>query len=148
MTKRILLCSVLVGLTGAAPALADDAGKLRDTLMQLEKGSWEMVKNKDVPGLRKYFADDAVLIMNDGARYSKEQFLKLIPDFKLASYAMEGMGDIVVLTPDAATLVYRITHTSAIKDGPAKKVTMLSSSSYVRRDGKWLSVLYQETPAK
>lgn len=151
MARHIWLSSILIGLAGAAFALADDAedrAKLRDTLMQREKDSWEMVKKKDLPGLRNYFADEAVLIFNDGARFSKAEFLKIVPDFKLESYAIEGTGDIVVLTPDAATLIYRITYTSAIKDSKVTKVTVLSSSSYVRRGGKWLSVLYQETSTK
>ena len=32
--------------------------------------------------------------------------------------------------------------------GTQATVKALSSSVYVRRDGKWLSVLYQETPLK
>jgi hypothetical protein len=135
---------LLAGLAGAA----QDRGKLCDILMQREKDSWEMVKKKDQPGLRDYFGDEAVLIFSDGSRYSKAEFLKLVPDFKLDSYAIEGAGDIVVLTPDGATLIYRITYTSAIRDSPLKKVMVLSSSSYVRRDGKWLSVDYQERAAK
>lgn len=151
MARHILLCSVLIGVAAATPGWADDAKdreKLRDTLMQREKDSWEMVKKKDVASLRDFFVDDAVLIFNDGSRFSKAEFLKIAPDFKLDSYAIEGKGEIVVLTSDAATLVYRITYTSAIKDGKAKKVTLLSSSSYVRRDAKWLGVVYQETSAK
>ena len=103
--------------------------------MQREKDSWEMVKKKDVAGLRDYFADDAVLTFSDGARFGKAEFLKIAPAFKLDSYAIEGPADIVVLTPDAATLVYRITYTSAIKDSKARKVTVLSSSSYVPFQG-------------
>src|SRR5262249_19601655 len=122
--------------------------KVRDALMRREKDSWEMVKKKNLAGLRDYFADDAVLIFNDGARFSKAEFLKIVPDFRLDSYAIEGAGDVGGLTPDAATLIYRITYTSAIKDSKLTKVTVLASSSYVRRDGKWLSVVYQETSTK
>ena len=87
---------------------------------------------------------DVPLIAGDAV----DNFLKITPDFKLDSYAIEGKADIVVLTPDAATLIYRITYTSAIKDEKPRKVTVLSSSTYVRRSGKWLNVFYQETPAK
>lgn len=151
IAKHVFLLGVVLGLVGFTPILADEAGdraKLRDALMEREKESWEMMKKKDVPALRDFLADDVVLIFNDGARLSKAEFLKLTPDFKLESYAIEGKADIVVLTPDAATLIYRITYTSAIKDDKPRKVTVLSSSTYVRRGGKWLNVFYQETPAK
>jgi hypothetical protein len=53
-----------------------------------------------------------------------------------------------MITPDVATLLYRVTYTSSVKGGPMTTVKTLSSSVYVRRDGKWWSVLYQESPIK
>lgn len=151
LTKHVFLLSLVLALLASTFILADEPGdraKLRDTLMEREKDSWEMMKKKDVPGLRDLLADDAVLIFNDGARLSKAEFLKLTPDFTLDSYTIEGKADLVVLTPDAATLVYRITYTSAIKAEAPHKVTVLSSSTYVRRGGKWLNVFYQETASR
>jgi hypothetical protein len=48
---------------------------------------------------------------------------------------------------DEATLQARMTYASAMKNAKASTMKALSSSTYVRRNGNWLSALYQETPA-
>jgi len=151
IAKHVFLSGIVLGLVASSPVMADvpvDRAKLRDQLMKLEKDAWEMSRKKDVAALREFLAGDAVLIFNDGARFNKAEFLKITPDFTIESYAIEGKEDIVALTPDAATLLYRIRYTSAIKDAKPREVAVLSSSTYVRRGGKWLCVLYQETPVK
>ena len=49
-------------------------------------------------------------------------------------------------TPDVATLLYRVTYASAMKDAEAETRKMMSASTDVRRNNKWLSGLDQETP--
>jgi hypothetical protein len=56
--------------------------------------------------------------------------------------------DLVVLTPEAATLIHRVTSTVSMRDKEPRRVTALASSTYVHRGGKRLNVLYQETPTK
>jgi len=146
--KNTFLLSIVLALMGVAPVQADDAAdraKLLETLMTKEKDSWEMIKKKDLLALKDFFGDDVILIFSDATRYNKADYLKLLPDYKLESYAIEGKADLLLLTPDAATVVYRINYTSEIKDEKPRKVTVLASSSYARRDGKWLNVFYQET---
>ena len=57
-------------------------------------------------------------------------------------------GPVRMITPDVATLLYRVTYTSTFKGGAPETSKVISSSLYVRRDNKWWSVLYQETPIK
>ena len=66
-------------------------------------------------------------------------------DYRLDSFTIEPTYAVRMLTPDVATLLYRVTYTSSVKGGPAQTVMTLSSSIYVRREGKWWSVLYQES---
>ena len=49
--------------------------------------------------------------------------------------------------PDVAVLVYRVTSRGTPRFDRAKTNKVLATSLYVRRDGKWTSVLYQETPS-
>jgi len=134
----------------AAPVFAEDGdrAKLRDQLMKMEANSWEMTRKRDVAGMREYLSDDAVLVFEDGLRYPKAEFLKFLVDFRIDSLSIDDKCDIIVLTPDAATILYRITYTSGVKNEPGRKVTVQASSCYVKRGGKWLSVFYQETPVK
>jgi len=150
-TRSTILLGILLTLVGTSPAQADDAAdraKLRDTLMEREIESWGMMKKKDVAAMKEFLADDVVLIFYDAVRLSKPEMLKLTAECKLDSFTVEGKPDIVMPTPDVATILYRITYTSAAKDEKPRKVTVVSSSTYVRRGGKWSNVFYQETLVK
>ena len=94
-------------------------------------------------------ADRVKLIFWDGTRFNKRQTLELMKDFTLVGeISIEPTYAVRLITPDVATLLYRVTYTSSVKGGPPQTVMVLSSSLYVRRDGKWWSVLYQESSIK
>jgi hypothetical protein len=132
--------------SGAMAQTADPAALLK-TLMDLEKESWQFVKDKNIAGMKDYMADDGLQIFSDGTRFDKTEFLKFMPDFRLDSISYDTAGEIKVWTPDVVTLLYRVTYASGVKDGKASTYKVVSSNTYVRRNGKWWSVLYQETPA-
>lgn len=133
--------------SGAMAQAADPAALLK-TLMDLEKESWQFVKDKNIAGMKDYMADDGLQIFSDGSRFDKTQFLKFMPDFRLDSITYDTAGEIKVWTPDVVTLFYRVTYASGVKDGKATAFKVASSNTYVRRSGKWWSVLYQETPVQ
>jgi uncharacterized protein (TIGR02246 family) len=138
----------LAGLAVPALAQSPEITKLRDGLMELEKASWGYMRDKNAEGMKSFLADDGLLIFCDGTRYNKRQTMELMKDFKLDSFTIEPTYAVRMITSDVATLLYRVTYTSSMKGGPTQTVMTLSSSLYVRRDGKWWSVLYQETPIK
>jgi hypothetical protein len=135
---------------GASTAVAQpiDTMKLRDELMALEKGSWDFMRDQNIEAMRGFLGDDSLWIFSDGNRYNKRQGLEMMKDFKLLSLSIEPSYAVRMLTVDVATLLYRVAYTGTYKGGKPETVKALSSSVYVRRDGKWLSVLYQETPLK
>ena len=145
---RFLALGALIGLTAALSAQAQspvtDHAKLRHALMQSEAASWEWVRTKNVAALTDYFADDALLIFGDGSRFGKPEFLKALPGLAMSDIAIDkATSGVIVISPDVATLLYRASYKSG---NTTYKVA--SASTYVRRGGKWLSVLYQETPVK
>ena len=150
IVRRSLLIGGALALARASTAYAQspDAMKLRDELMALEKGSWDFMRNKNYDAMRGFLGDDALLIFGDGTRFNKRQTLELMKDYKLDGFTIEPTYAVRMISADVATLLYRITYTSSVKGGPTHTVMTLSSSLYVRRDGKWWSVLYQETPIK
>lgn len=133
--------------SSAAVAQTADPAALLKTLMDLEKESWQFVKDKNIAGMKNYMADDGLQIFSDGTRFDKIEFLKFMPDFRLDSLTYDTAGEIKVWTQDVVTLFYRVTYASGVKDGKASTFKVVSSNTYVRRSGKWWSVLYQETPA-
>ena len=93
--RRSLMIGAALGLTAwssMATAQPADPAALLATLMELEKGSWQFVKDKNVAGMQNYLADDAVLIFGDGPRYSKAEFLKALADFRLDSFTIDPSG--------------------------------------------------------
>jgi hypothetical protein len=130
----------------AASAQQADSAALLATLLKLEAESWQFLKDKDVTGAKDYLGDDALLIFGDGTRFTKDEFLKAIPDIRLESITIAAGAEIRVWTQNAATLLYRVTYASAMKDAKATTMKAMSASTYARRNGKWLNVLYQETP--
>jgi uncharacterized protein (TIGR02246 family) len=139
-----------LALAGVSTAFAQspDVMKLREELMALEKGSWDFMRNNNAEGMKNFLGDDALLIFGDGNRYNKRQTLELMKDFALTSLTIEPTYAVRLLSPDVATLLYRVTYTATVKGGKPETSKVLSSSVYARRDGKWWSVLYQETPIK
>jgi hypothetical protein len=151
LLRRSAMLAGILGLgSGAIPALAQsyDTIRLRDELMGLEKASWGYVKDKNFDGMKGYLADDALLIFSDGARYNKREFLALMQDWRLDSFAIEPTYAVRVISPDVATLLYRVVYSGALKGGKPETSYVIASSVYVRRDNKWWSVLYQETSRK
>lgn len=149
MARRVLMTGAVMGLTGlSSVALAQpvDPANLLVALMELEKGSWQYVKEKNITGMQNYLADDALLIFGDGSRYSKAEFLKAMPDMRFDGITIDPRAEIKILRPDVATLLYRVTYASASKNAKAVTLKVMSASTYVRRGSKWWSVLYQETP--
>jgi hypothetical protein len=147
--RRRLIGGAALGFaawSSRAAAQPADQAALLATLMALEKGSWQYVKDKNVAGMQNYLADDGLLIFGDGSRYSKAEFLKALADFRLDSFTIDPKAEVKIWSSDVATLLYRISYVSAMKDAKAVTLKAASASTYVRRNGKWWSVLYQETP--
>ena len=149
MARRGLMTGAALGLTGwssMAAAQPADPAALMGSLMTLEKASWQYVKDRNLAGMQNYLADDGLLIFGDGSRYTKAEFLKALADFRLDSFTIDPKAEVKLWSPDVASLLYRITYASAMKDAKAVTLKVTSASTYVRRNGKWWSVLYQETP--
>lgn len=154
--RRSLMLGGALALAGVSTALAQapagapspDVMKLREELMALEKGSWDFMRNNNQEGMKNFLGDDALLIFGDGNRYNKRQTLELMKDFALINITIEPTYAVRMLSPDVATLLYRVTYTATVKGGKPETMKVLSSSVYAKRDGKWWSVLYQETPIK
>jgi hypothetical protein len=148
IARRTLASLVLLGLTGTAGrawAQWPDILILREELMALEKESWEALKVRDRAAMRRFLPDDALLIFSDGARYDKREMLDYMADYRLDSYDIDPQYAVRLVTPDVATLIYRVTSRGAARLDRTETSRVLATSLYARRGGRWWSVLYQET---
>ncbi len=145
--RRGLLAGTAVAMLSASALAQDDKAKLRDTLLALEIGSWQFTKDKNAAAMNGFLADDAVLLMADGVRYTKADFVKFT--FDVVSFAVDRKSaEILVATPDVAILLYRVTYDAGAKGAKPTTAIVAAADTYVRRGDKWQSLLYQETPLK
>jgi uncharacterized protein (TIGR02246 family) len=151
LLRRWLMLATVIGVSGYATVASGqpaDVAKLREELMVLEKASWDFMRDRNLAGMRSYLTDDGLLIFADGTRFDKQGMMTLMPEFRLDSISFEPDYSVRIISPDVAILLYRVTYTSAVKGGKAETFRVLSSNVYVRRDNKWSSLHYQETPVK
>jgi uncharacterized protein (TIGR02246 family) len=147
-TRRSLVLAGLLGLA-VPPARAQDkpdVAALREQIMALEKESWEYLRTRDRAAMRRFLPDDAVLIFS-GQRYDKDEMLAHMANYRLDRYEIGPTYGLRVIGPDAAVLIYRVTSRGATRFDRTATDKVLATSLYVRRNGRWRAVLYQETPS-
>ena len=149
--RRNLMLGATLSFISHSSASAENVGnrgKLAQNLMALEKDSWKYTAEKNLLWLRSYFAEDAILCFADASRYEKEEFLKILTDVKTEDVKVGEKWSLLQISPTVATLLYQVSYRNRMKNEATSLINSLSSSTYVRRNGKWLSILYQETPTK
>ncbi len=147
MQRCLSVTLVAVCLLAVGPQARSADDKLLDTLVTLEKQSWDMIKQRDAAGIHKFATDNFLWVFADGTRVQKKNLEQFLDGYELASYAVSD-AEVVSLNAGAAVLVYRVTYTGSEKGTKPVKQTALAMSTYVRRGEAWKSILYQETAVK
>jgi hypothetical protein len=149
LTRRSLALLAILGLASPVARAQDqpDIPMLRDQLMALEKESWEYLRTRDRAAMRRFLPEDALQIYADGTRYFKDDVIAYMPNYRLDHYEIEPAYGMRMIGPDAALLIYRVTSRGAARFYRTTTSKVLATSLYVRRNGKWRAVLYQETPS-
>ncbi len=125
------------------------AGELKEDLVTLEKGLWTAWGKADGEMFRKNLTEDHVQVVAGMETFTGRD--AIAAEISAGGCKVESFDfhDVKVrqLVPDVAILSYTATQ-EAICDGTKLPAKIYSSSVYVRKDGKWLSASYQETPAE
>jgi hypothetical protein len=109
----------------------------------LERRVWEAAKKKDADTLRSLCTQDYVAIISDGSQLTLNEFCMLFPLFQVKSYSLSD-ARLISLGPDAAILLYK-SKSETVVLGENEKAQTQHSSTWVRRNGEWRNVFYQET---
>jgi len=156
VSRVLLVCACVVSAVVPAAASAEaqvqnqvqnqvqsDAPLLAE-LTALERASWEATVRDDKEFFRGYMAPEFKGFFADGTVAGREEFLRTMDDFHLVTYSM-GDVSMMRINADAALVLYRASFEGVHKGKRLAQTTVESSSLYVRRDGKWLEIFYQET---
>jgi len=127
------------------PKTTDD--KLKSMFEAKVIAEWEAIKNRDKKAYGDLLADDYQGVEVDGqGERTKPQALLELGASNVADYTLWGFKEIP-LSPDAAMVIYESTIVF-----PPRSVVRLSrlyiSEIWVKRDGEWKELHYQETHVK
>lgn len=108
----------------------------------LERRGWEALSGLDGAAFYdEWMAEDGLMVFPDMV-LDKGQALAAIADAD--PWSSHQLSDVRVIeaSPEVAIVVYRATASQA----GAAEYRALMSSTYVRRDQRWLLILHQQTP--
>lgn len=121
--------------------------KLKEIFQAKVQAEWEAVKNKDKKAYADLLADDYQGVEVDGkGERTKSQALNELAAGNIFNYTLWGFK-VIPLAPDAALVIYE----STMQFPPTALVRysrIYISEMWVKRDGQWKELHYQETHVK
>jgi hypothetical protein len=119
----------------------------QDTVSEIvakENAVWQAAKEKDLQLFSALLGDDALMIFTSGV-VTKGEYLRSIAERNITSYALSNFS-VFIPASDTAIVLYEATITGVFHAKPVTSYKVREASVWVRRSGKWVAVLNQETP--
>ena len=144
--KTIFLIAITVfiafaaSLDGSAPT-----DSMQDQIVAKEREELDALKTGNIAAFANLLADEAVFLNPHGPS-PKADVVKHIADFKLLDYTIEDVRYVAV-GPKTGLIIYKLTQKAAA-NGQEFTSKAHISALWTERDGKWLCLFSQETPAK
>ena len=142
MKRRCMLLVFTLLPAGGIQAKPQDT--LQQRLIATEKRSWEAWKNMDAGFFRLFLSEDHMDVGGYGV-LSKTEVLKSIEQ-KVCAVSSYEVSDFrfARLSGDTAVLTYRAKQDTKC-GGNAVPSPVRVTSVYVRRNGKWLNAVFQQS---
>ena len=121
---------------------------VENELMSLEKRYWQAVKDKDIATALSLTADPCMVAGATGvSRVPRENLAGIMESakYKLEEFELKDPQTLMV-EDDVAILGYKVRE-KLIVDGKPLTLEASDTSTWVRRDGKWLCALHTEAIA-
>jgi|SRR3954468_17956121 hypothetical protein len=137
-----LVTILLLMITTVATAQAAD---IKDQIVAKEREELEALKSADYKKFADLIADDAVFL-NPGGPGTKAEVVGHVGDFKLLDFTMDDIR-FVPLSSNSGIVIYKLTQKGS-SHGHEFTSVVHASATWVQRNGKWVSIFSQETPAR
>jgi len=121
------------------------ASGLQEKIVAQERKELEALKSANAAEFAGLIADDAVFVDSRGSA-GKVEVVQHIGDFKLLDYSMADVK-FVPLSDSSGLIAYRLTQKGS-SHGKEFSAQIHASALWVERDGKWVCVFSQESPAR
>jgi hypothetical protein len=146
MRKLVAMAVVSFAFMPLPPAQGAqaDKGALKETLVNLEKQSWEAWKNHDGKFFQGFLSDDHVEV-GFGGPTNKATVVSGVAGAgcTVKSYTVDNF-EFTALDTNTALLTYHAAQDTTC-GGTAVPSPVWVTSLYMKRGGRWLNVLYQQT---
>jgi ketosteroid isomerase-like protein len=119
---------------------------VENQLVQLEMQYWQAIKNKDIEAAAQLTDDPCLVAGSTGvARIDKEKFRQIMKTAKYTLHDFELKETVVrLLSADVAILAYKV-HEELTVDGQPVSMDASDSSTWVKRNGRWVCALHTES---
>lgn len=139
MRTTVVLLAVLAFPVSSAQADDKSTEEILKALGTLN----EAFTKSDADAIRRLMTDDHSAITPYYGVATKDDQIRSLPDLKLTEYKT-GKETVRLVTPDVAIISYPLSMKGTFKGKPLAPKSH-AVAVWVRRDGKWLETLYQET---
>lgn len=146
MKKQFLLAVVvLLALTAVSFAQRKPRVSMTDVLSAREKTLWGAWKNKQGAAFEAALSADTVMVSEMGSA-GKSDVVKMVSsnDCDIQSYELSDFK-VTMYDSNTAMLTYKGTQTGTCGGKPLP-ATVMASSLWIKRGGKWWAAFHQETP--
>ncbi|MEP6711344.1 MAG: hypothetical protein ABJA37_02955 [Ferruginibacter sp.] len=112
-------------------------------VIEREISSWEFAKTRNLPALREVLADDYVGFFGTNIMHPND-VVKLFQNSIVRSYHLSNIR-VQPVTDNVAIVYYELNQDIIDASGDTWTPHVASAATYVKRNGVWHTVFYQET---
>lgn len=127
--------------TPPAPAVLSQPDSKR--IIEREISSWEFAKTRNFPALREILADDYIGFFGRNIMRPND-VIRLFQNSIVRSYHLSNIR-VQPVTNNTAIVYYELSQDIIDASGDVWTPLVASASTYVKRNGIWYSIFYQET---
>lgn len=129
----------------ATPAVANNAITEADKKMILNKevSTWEFGKTKNLPAFRALLADDYIALVGN-KKYNADEVMRTYQSNIVNAYRLYNIN-VHPVADNTVIVYYEVAQDIKDADGGRWAPHIGAASTYVKRNGQWLNVFYQES---
>lgn len=123
------------------------ATAIENEIIGLEKKYWQAIKDQDLETAMTLTYEPCIVAGPQGvSRFGKSDFKKMMQDSKsvLKNFEIKDDAEVQVFGDDLAVLAYSV-HEEFTIEGKPVSVDAAESSTWVRKNGKWLCAMHTES---
>lgn len=113
----------------------------------LESQYWRALKNNDIDTMLELTDEECIVTGSQGVhKFGKKDFAAMLksPNYKLIDYELNPDYQVRVLNENTAVIAYKVKEDLSV-DGKPVSFEASDSSTWIRRDGKWVCSVHTES---